>query len=390
MEYRRSHLLYFVTEDWFFCSHFMERAIAAQRVGYDVTVLTHIKDFEDEIRAAGLSLIPIDIRRRSLNPIREIATILQVARVYRRERPQLIHQFALKPIIYGTIAAHLTGIKRCVNAPLGMGFVFSSSSLLARMLRPVLQLTLRVLLNPPGSKVVFENSDDYEEAIRDGLVRRQTAVLIRGAGVDTVHFQPSKEPPGVPKVVLVSRMLWEKGVGDLVEAARRLRKRGMAARFLLVGAPDPENPAAISLAQLRSWHKSGVVEWLGHRMDIAEILSDCHIFCLPSGYREGLPKSILEALAAGLPVVTTDVPGCREAVRHGDNGLLVPSRDPEALADALARLIQDPSLRRRMGIRGRLRAEREFNSPLVCDANLALYRELLQDRRGTDETKRSY
>jgi len=385
MESRRSHLLYFVTEDWFFCSHFMERAVAAQQAGYDVTILTHVKDCGDKIRDAGLSLAPLDIQRKSLNPIREISTIIQIARIYSREQPQLVHQFALKPIIYGAIAARLAGINRCVNAPLGMGFVFSSSSLLARILRPAVRIALSLLLNPAGSKVVFENADDFEEAIEDGLVCRQTAVLIRGAGVDTDGFWPGSEPPGIPKVVLVSRMLWEKGIGEFVEAARSLRERGVVARFLLVGAPDLENPAAISPAQLGSWHQEGAVEWLGHRTDIAEILSDCHVFCLPSGYREGLPKSILEALAAGLPVVTTDVPGCREAVSHGDNGLLVPSRNPEALADALTTLIQNPSLRRRMGANGRLRAEQEFASPLVCEATLVLYREMLEGEGSVNE-----
>lgn len=374
---KQLHLLYFVTEDWFFCSHFIERAVAARRSGYKVSVLTRVRDHGDRIRAEGLSLIPIEIHRKGLNPFREFATILRIARIYRRERPELVHHFALKPIIYGTLASWLAAIKHCVNAPVGMGFVFSSTSLLACMMRPAMRLTLRALLNPPGSRVVFENADDLAEAVKDGLVRPQAAVLIRGAGVDIVRFQPRPEPEGIPTVVLVARMLWEKGISEFVEAARRLRDRKIAARFLLVGAPDSENPAAIPLAQLQAWHQERIVEWLGHRSDVAEILADSHIACLPSYYREGLPKALLEALAAGRPVVATDVPGCREAVRHGDNGFLVPNRDPEALADALARLIQDPSLRQRMGASGRRRAETEFASSLVCEATLALYHALL-------------
>ena len=378
------HLLYFVTEDWFFCSHFIERAVAARRAGYRVSVLTRVRDHGDRIRAAGLSLIPIEIQRKGLNPFREFSTILQVARIYCRERPQLVHHFALKPIIYGTIALRLAAIKHCVNAPVGMGFVFSSSSRLARVMRPAVHLTLRALLNPPGSRVVFENADDLAEAVRGSLVRPQAAVLIRGAGVDIVRFQPRPEPAGIPKVVLVARMLWEKGISEFVEAARRLRARKVVARFLLVGAPDSENPAAIPRARLQDWHREGVVEWLGQRSDIAEILADSHIACLPSYYREGLPKSLLEALAAGRPIVAADVPGCREAVRHGDNGFLVPNRDPEALAEALATLIQDPSLRQRMGASGRRRAETEFASSLVCEATLALYRELLAEKEHAD------
>lgn len=379
MNSKRSHLLYFVTEDWFFCSHFIERAVAAQQAGYKVSVLTRVRDHGNRIRAAGLSLIPIEIERKGLNPLQEFLTIMQVAGIYRRERPQLVHHFALKPIIYGTLAARLTAIKHCVNAPVGMGFIFSSSSRLARLIRPAMWLTLRALLNPSGSRVVFENADDLAETVKSGLVRPQTAVLIRGAGVDITRFQPRPEPDGIPKVVLVARMIWEKGISEFVEAARRLHDRKIAARFLLVGAPDLGNPAAIPPAQLQAWHREKVVEWLGHRSDVAEILAGSHIACLPSYYREGLPKSLIEALAAGRPIVTTDAPGCREAVRHGDNGFLVPNRDPEALAEALATLIQNPSLRQRMGASGRRRAETEFASSLVCEATLGLYHDLLAE-----------
>lgn len=383
MNAERLHLLYFVTEDWFFCSHFIERAIAARQAGYEVSVLTRVRAHGDRIRAEGLSLIPIEIQRHGLNPFQEFSTVLRVARIYRQKRPQLVHHFALKPIIYGTLASWLTAIRHCVNAPVGMGFVFSSSSRLARAMRPVVRLTLRALLNPPGSRVVFENADDLAEAVRGRLVRPQAAVLIRGAGVDIVRFQPQPEPAGIPKVVLVARMLWEKGISDFVEAARRLRARKVLARFVLVGEPDSGNPAAIPRTQLQAWHREGVIEWLGQRSDIPEILADSHIVCLPSYYREGLPKSLIEAAAAGRPIVAADVPGCREAVRHGDNGFLVPNRDPEALAEALATLIQDPSLRQRMGASGRRRAETEFASALVCEATLALYRELLAEEKQT-------
>ncbi|MGB4947836.1 MAG: glycosyltransferase family 4 protein [Candidatus Competibacter denitrificans] len=381
MNAKRAHILYFVTEDWFFCSHFIERAIAARQAGYQVSVLTRVRAHGDRIRAEGFKLIPLEIHRKGLNPFRELSTILEVARIYRREQPDLVHHFALKPIIYGTLASWLAAIKHCVNAPVGMGFVFSSSSRLARLIRPIMQLSLRALLNPPGSRVVFENADDLAESIKGGLVRPKAAVLIRGAGVDTLDFQPRPEPEGIPKVVLVARMLWEKGISEFVEAARRLRARHIPARLLLVGAPDPENPAAIPVAQLQAWAEENVVEWWGQRSDVAEILADSHIVCLPSYYREGLPKALLEALAAGRPVVATDAPGCREAVRHGDNGFLVPDRDPEALTNALATLLGDPALRQRMGASGRRRAETEFASPLVCEATLGLYRELLTDEK---------
>ena len=372
-------ILYFITEDWFFCSHFRNRAEAAQEAGYAVSLLTHVGERESCVRKLGIALIPLKLLRRSLNPWRELRTFLAILRVYRQQRPQLVHHFALKPIIYGTLAARLARIPHCVNAPLGMGFVYSSPSLLARGLRPLLSLALRFLLNPPNSRVIFENSDDCRAAVQQGLVRAEQAVLMPGAGVELQRFRPRSAPwTGTPKIVLVSRMLWEKGIGTFVEAARRLRDQNWNAHFLVVGAPDEENPAAIPRAQLEAWDRAGLIEWLGHRTDVPEILSRAQIFCLPSAYGEGLPKAILEAMAAGLPVVTTDVPGCREAVQHGENGLLVPSRDPQALADALAKLLRDPARCQRMGQRGRWRAEREFSSARICTATLQLYEDLLK------------
>jgi glycosyltransferase involved in cell wall biosynthesis len=377
-EARSPRLLLFVTEDWFFCSHFIERAVAAKDAGFEVLVLTRVRDRGEEIRRNGLSLIPLDISRHGLNPLAELRTVWAVYRTYKRVKPDLTHHFALKPIIDGTIASLLTGTGRVINAPVGMGFVFSSQSRLASFLRPVVRLALHALLNPPASRVVFENPDDLESAVRGRLVRRKDAVLIRGAGVDTKGFRPTPEPQGTPTVALIARMLWDKGIGEYVEAARVLKAQGLAANLVLVGAPDVRNPGAISEAQLREWDAEGVVRWLGHRTDIPEVLAGCHIACLPS-YREGLPKSLLEAMAAGRPIVATDVPGCREAVRDGDNGLLVPSRDSGALARALETLIRDAQLRRRLGDRGRQRAETEFASDVVNEATLDLYRAMLGD-----------
>lgn len=370
-------LLYLITEDWFFCSHFMERALAAHKAGYEVVVVTREDAHGDVIRNAGLRLVPLHIRRSGLNPWSELKTLAALWKIYCSEKPDVLHQIAWKPILYGSIVARLTGIRAIINAPVGMGYVFTSTDSLAKWVRPLMLAALRRFLNPPGSKVVFENEEDLAAFVVNGLAKAEGAVLIRGAGVDTGMFRPQPEPPGELVVVLTARMLWDKGVGEFVGAARQLRLAGLKARFLLVGAPDPGNPAAISIEQLQAWHAHKVVEWLGHREDIAGILAQCHIVCLPS-YREGLPKSLLEALATGKPVVATDVPGCREIVRDGDNGLLVPVRDKAALAAALGCLLEDPALRRRFGERGRVLAESEFCSQRVIEPTLSLYRSLLQ------------
>lgn len=371
-------LLYLITEDWFFCSHFLERAVAARAAGYEVLVLTRIGDggHAQRIRDAGLRLLPLRVQRRSTNPFAELGVVRQVLATYRRERPDLVHHIALKPILYGTLAARLCGLSAVINAPVGMGFVFTSASWHARLLRPMVHAGLRALLDPPGARVVFENPDDLNALVADGLVRRADCVLIRGAGVDTGRFRPAPEAAGTPVVTLVARMLRDKGIGEFVEAARRLRARGVAACLQLVGEPDPGNPAAIPEAELRAWHDDGVIRWLGRREDIPEILAASHVVCLPS-YREGLPKSLLEGLAAGRPLVATDVPGCREAVIDGETGLRVPARDPAALADALARLLQDPPLRARMGTRGRELAQEAFSTRIVVARTLALYDAML-------------
>lgn len=371
-------LLYLITEDWFFCSHFLERAVAARAAGYEVLVLTRIGDggHAQRIRDAGLRLLPLRVQRRSTNPFAELGVVRQVLATYRRERPDLVHHIALKPILYGTLAARLCGLSAVINAPVGMGFVFTSASWHARLLRPMVHAGLRALLDPPGARVVFENPDDLDALVADGLVRRADCVLIRGAGVDTGRFRPAPEAAGTPVVTLVARMLRDKGIGEFVEAARRLRARGVAACLQLVGEPDPGNPAAIPEAELRAWHDDGVIRWLGRREDIPEILAASHVVCLPS-YREGLPKSLLEGLAAGRPLVATDVPGCREAVIDGETGLRVPARDPAALADALARLLQDPPLRVRMGTRGRELAQEAFSTRIVVARTLALYDAML-------------
>ncbi len=377
MSARRPRLLFFIAADWFFCSHFLDRAVEAREQGFDVSVLTRVRDHADRITGSGLQLVPIEIGRGASNPVAELNALRSVVRSYRSVRPDIVHHIALKPIVFGTVAARLAGVRRVVNAPVGMGFVFSSGSLRARLLRPAVRAALRLLLNPEGSRVVFENRDDMREAVTDGLVSGEDAVLIRGAGVDLDRFRPGPAAAGPPTVVLVARMLREKGIEDFVEAARILRHRRVAARFLVAGAPDLGNPGTISESELRRWHEEGAVEWIGQRDDVEVVLASAHVACLPSYYREGLPKSLLEGLAAGLPIVTTDVPGCRETVLVGENGLLVPPHDPQRLAEALATLIGDADMRVRFGMRSRQLAEAEFGTAKVSEATLALYRSLL-------------
>jgi len=368
--------MFVVSEDWFFYSHFFERALAARDAGYDVVVMARERSHGEKIRNAGIRMLPMNFRRRSINPIRELVSLLRIHAAYRRERPDLVHHVATKPILYGSLAALFLGRKPAiVNAPVGLGYVFSSRDRRARLLRPCLRLGYRLLLNPRRSRVIFENPDDAAHFVESGIVRPTDSSVIRGAGIDVRKFRPVNPPAGLLVVALAARMLSDKGIWEFVEAAHRLFDAGVAARFVLVGVPDPENPASIRSEQLRAWHGQKGVEWWGRREDMVSTWHQVHVACLPS-YREGLPKALLEAAACGLPIVTTEAVGCREVVRNHDNGLLIPVGDTQALANALRMLIFDADLRARMGKQSRARAEREFSSEWVINDTLAVYRSL--------------
>jgi len=369
-------ILYLLTEDWFFYSHFIERAAATQAAGYETVIVARERDHGQRIRAAGLRFIGIEFDRRSMNPLTELRQFLQIVALYRRERPDLVHHVSPKPILYGTAAALLTGVPAIVNAPVGMGYIFSSKDWRARFLRPFVRMAYRWLANPRLSRVVFENVDDLRSFVQGGAVRDSDAVLIRGAGVDINRFRPVIRNNPIPVIALIARMLRDKGVYEYVDAAHRLHQEGVAARFFLVGVPDPMNPSSISVETLEAWNGTKGVEWLGWCDDVPRLLEKIDVMCLPS-YREGLPKSLIEAAASGVAIVTTDTPGCREVVQHGYNGLLVPVGDSRQLAEALKKLIQDSELRQQMALRGAEIAVEEFSSDTVITKTLGLYEQLL-------------
>jgi glycosyltransferase involved in cell wall biosynthesis len=372
----RPRLLYLVTEDWYFCSHRLPVARAARDAGAEVVVATRVTAHGQAIRAEGFRLVPLTWRRGSHAPLAELRAIAEIISLYRRERPDLVHHVALKPVIYGSLAAALAGVPHVVNALTGLGALFIGSSARTRLLGVLARAVLRPLLNRPGSRVILQNADDRRLLEERGLLRHDRVALIRGSGVDTARFAPTAEPDGPPVAVLAARMLRDKGVSEFVAAARLLKARGVAVRMQLAGPTDPDNPAAIDEATLRGWQAEGVVDWLSSVADMPGLWAKAHIAVLPS-YREGLPKALLEAAACGRPMVATDVAGCREIVRHDETGLLVPARDANALADAIARLAGDAALRRRLGARARIIAETELTEDVVVRETMALYRNLL-------------
>lgn len=371
----RPHLLFVVNVDWFFLSHRLPLALAARDAGFTVTVAAADTGQSKRIQAEGLGFVPLPFTRSGTGLFHELGSLMALWRLYRKLRPDLIHHVTIKPVLYGSIAARLRGAIPCVNAVSGLGYTFTDADR-SRGLRSLATTLYRFAFKHPRSKVIFQNPDDIETFLTLKLIQQEQVVLIRGSGVDCKVFRPTPEPEGPPVVVLPSRMLWDKGVREYVEAARILRDQSIEARFALVGGSDEGNPTAVPTEQLRSWNDDGTIEWWGHSDKMQEVFAQSSIVVLPS-YREGLPKVLLEAAACGLPIVTTDVPGCREVVQHDVNGLLVPARRAKELAEAMKRLIQHPGLRREFGERGRERAVAEFSLDIVVRQTMDVYANLI-------------
>jgi len=377
---RKTKVLFLITEDWYFWSHRLPIARAARDRGMDVVVAARLQKHANFIREEGFRVIPLSWKRNSIHPGRELFSFYEILKIYRQEKPDIVHHVALKPVIYGTMAALRAGVPAVINALAGMGFIFASQRKKARLIRPFLLFLFRFLLQRKNTWLIVQNPDDRELFLSRNICVRDRIVLIPGSGVNIAKFHPVPEPvDGVPVIAMVSRMLWDKGVGELVEAARILKDRGYKFEVWLVGSPDPENPASISEKQLLDWHNSGLVKYLGYQEDVSRIWKQAHIGVLPS-YREGLPKSLLEGAASGRPLVTTNTPGCREVVRDGENGFLVPVRDAHALADALARLLEDRALRHKMGEKSRKIVETEFSEQIVVEQTMSLYQKILEKK----------
>lgn len=373
----KPRLLLLITEDWYFRTHRLSLAREAQKAGMEVIVATLAEDNGKWIRDEGFQYLPIPFVKGTGNPFRELFAVIKLTQLYRRERPDVVHHVAMKPVLYGSLAARFAGIRAVVNAFGGLGFVFSAGEWRAQLLRIGIKAGLRSALSLANCRVVFQNSVDRDELIQQRIVREGQTIIIPGVGVDTTIFTPEPEDPGIPIVVLAGRMVRDKGVGEFVQAAQMLKQQKVAVRCVLVGRIDERSPTHIRETQLFDWQKQGGIEWWGHRDDMPQVLSSAHVVVLPS-YYEGFPKVLLEACACGKPVVATAIPGCEAIVRRGENGFLVPAKDPEALAEAIKVLLENPVLRARMGKRGREIAERDFSAEEMARQTMAVYRELLE------------
>ena len=370
----------YANTDWYLYNFRRSLALRLQQDGYEILLISPTGPYGEKLRALGLRWEPLPMVRRSLNPIREFGLLWHLIRLFSRERPVLVHGFTIKCAVYGSLAARFAGVPARINAVAGMGYVFTSSEFKARALRPIVRQLLRWAFGGKNARLVLQNADDVSFFEGERLADHRSIRLIRGSGVNCAHFSRSNGPDilrgGRPCVLLAARLLWDKGIAEYVESARILRAEGRDIRFLLAGTPDAGNPAAIPVDTVERWVSEGLIEWLGHVDDMPALLSTIAVFALPS-YREGLPKGLIEAAASGIPLVSTDVPGCREVITSGADGLLVPVRDAAALAAAIARLLDDPNLAARLGAAAKKKARLEFEEGIVIDRTLAVYQELL-------------
>jgi glycosyltransferase involved in cell wall biosynthesis len=370
----KPRLLYVVTEDWAFLSHRLPMARAAREAGFEVHVATRVSSGAAAIEAEQFVLHPIPFMRGSLSPVATISTIAALRRVHREVQPALTHHVALQACVLGMLATLGLPVV-CVNAFIGLGYLFISRDNKARMVRSLVLALLRFLINRKNCIALVQNSDDMAALLSLGIAKSRIA-LIAGSGVDVDRFTPTPEPAGPPTFGFVGRLLDDKGIRTLVAAHRLLRARLPTMRLLIAGTPDPANPASVTEAETRSWNEQARISWLGQVNDIVGFWSRTHAAVLPSR-REGLPLSLLEAAACGRAMIASDVPGCREIVIHQQTGLLFPVDDAAALADAMARLATDRELRVRCATAARKLVVEKFAAKIIGRQTVALYRELI-------------
>lgn len=373
----RRKVLFVVNDAGFFRSHRLCLAKEALRRGFEPVVACGESTGEGSLEELGIRYRVFDLSRSGLNPLRDVKTFLALLRIYRDEAPDLVHHVTIKPVIYGTLASRFAHVPAVVNAIPGMGFVFTQRGSKARAVRSLVNLLYRIALSHDNMRFIFQNREDLQSFVENTVIPEQLTHLIRGSGVDLNEFPFVAEPADPVTFVLVARMLSDKGIREFVAAARSVRLLQPSWRFQLVGGIDQGNPSSLTEGELKAWHAEGIVEWLGHRSDVRPYLARSHVVCLPS-YREGLPKSLLEASSIGRPMIASNVPGCREVVRDGITGLLVEPRDSTALADAMLRLGLDPVLRRRLGKAARERAEGLYSIDDVVRDTFLIYDELLR------------
>jgi len=370
-------ILFIVSEDWYFVSHRLHLAVAAIKDGYKVGLLSKTSRHRQLLEETGIEVFDWSLNRRSSNIVLEVRAIADVVSAMKEFKPDLIHAVALKPVLYSSLAATITRTRSCVFALAGLGFIFGSKKWIAKLARPLVLFAFRLAFSGNNTRLILQNPDDQSVILSAGVIEKDKISLIRGAGVDTDIFAPKSNPQEPPIVILPARMLWDKGVREFVNCASLIKQQWNDVRFALVGDTDIHNPEAVPVEQLQQWDNEGVVEWWGHMDTMPEVYQQAAIICFPSSYREGLPKSLLEAASCARPIVTYDVVGCREIVVDGENGFLVPLKDEKALIKAVRNLLSDAKLRSRLGQAGRKMVLEEFSQEKVAAQTMQVWEDVL-------------
>jgi glycosyltransferase involved in cell wall biosynthesis len=361
---RMPRMLFFVTEDWFFVSHFLPMARAAREAGFDVAVATRVRQNGARLRAEGLRVIPLDAERGSLGLLESIRNLAKAVKIVRTERAEVVHCVALRSVVIGGIAAKLGNGGTVILAPTGLGHLWVEQGLATRILRGLVRWIVGSWLRGPSTHYLFENRDDPREFWLDPDGPEVT--IVGGAGVDPAQFPLLPLPPAPPvKVAVVARMIWPKGIAEAVEAARHARALGAPIELHLFGGLDQSNRRPIGEAVLREWSAEPGITWHGATANAPRVWREHHVALFLSYYREGLPRTLVEAAATGRAIVTTNVTGCRDVVRDGIEGILVQPGDIDAAGRALARLAGDPALRARMGMAANRRFHEYFTEVAV-------------------------
>ena len=348
-------------------------ARALREQGADVILAAPVGPEANALVADGFRFESVPILRGVGLPWAEFKALTAIVRLYRRENPDVVHHFTAKPIVYGSLAAKLTGVPRRVSTISGLGYVFAKTSLLARAWQRLVLRLYRFVLRGRNSWIIFQNPDDRDLFLRRGVASTDRTAVVLGSGVDTRAFPASPLPKGIPVVLCAARLLWDKGIGEYVAAARVLRRKGVSARFLLAGWRDSEHPGAIPESVIRGWHDEGVIEYVGHCKDMVGLLKESTIVVLASKYREGVPRVLVEAASMARPLIATDVPGCREVCIDGVTGTLVHAGDTAGLASAIADMLANPTAAAQLGRNGRILVEKAFDLRRVVSETIAVY-----------------
>lgn len=373
-------VLFFANTDWYLYNFRRPLLAAVRERGHDVVLLSPMTGYGPRLQAEGFRWIELPMNRRSANLLTEWDTVRRVHQVLKDAGPGLLHNFTIKCVVYGSLAARLAGPRAVVNGLDGLGYVFSSTEPKARLLRPVVTGLLRLAMSGADRRVIVQNAQDRDLLLAGSCVDAgRLALVAGGVGVDLDRFMPVALAGDdvEPVVLFASRLILDKGIAEFVCAARQLKADGVRARFVVAGVPDAGNPAAVTGEQLREWESWGCVEFAGHVDDMPRLLSTASVVVLVTAYGEGLPRILIEGAASGLPLIASDHAACRAVVDDGVNGLIVPPRNVAALVDAMRRLIGDPALRKRMGVAGRQKAEAEFDEQAIVARTLDVYRELV-------------